>query len=116
MSLLPASLRQLAESASPSLALKVASIYGGRLMYVPRAITPECRLARDLGEREARLVLDAVGFGSLKVPMCTAILRHRRDERMRADRRNGASHAQIALKHNVDIRTVERVTSPGASK
>lgn len=67
--LLPGILAEIAEKVSAGAALRLARQYGGLRCYIPAKVTPDSKLAKELGFDDAVKVAALLGVGEVEVPL-----------------------------------------------
>lgn len=108
---LPDLLARIAEAAGEDAALLVAAEWGGRELYIPRSFPAAHRLVELLGKERARMVRDAIGHGTVVVPM--GPFAGAEERRLAAARAlaDGKSQSEAAKQARVHVRTVERIAA-----
>lgn len=94
-SMLGEKLARIAELTSVEVAVALATLHGGRRLYLPNVhgLRDSTPLVRAVGMEAARVIVGAFGRGELAVPNCRSYLRY---VRVRKLRRQGLSVAQIS--------------------
>jgi len=105
----PELLQRIAECCGAGVALRLASAYGGREIYIPTpdAIDESHHLALTLGLASARQIADTLRVGKIVIPMGPTTTRQKRADAIRRMRREGKSNPQIARALGIHLRTVE---------
>jgi hypothetical protein len=103
--LFPRSLLQIAEYCGDSVMLKLLEAFGGVHLHVPENIPAGHRLAIILGADADKLAA-AFGGETLFIPKADAARRAARDAVIRADRAEGASLSEIAIRHGLTERQI----------
>lgn len=108
---LPGVLAYIAEEISEDVAVRLAEKRGGREVYIPRAPSEDCELAKMVGLHATQQLTKLLGHGNLLVPCGNIGGANGRRARIEELWRLGMSQAQIAAEVDVHTRTVERVVS-----
>lgn len=87
-------------------ALRLVEAWGGVRLYVPQQMPKDHLLVSTLGRAEADQLADRYGGETLQIPRCLHALRAVRNTRIRADRRDGASTAELALRYRLTERQI----------
>ena len=105
----PDLLQRVAECCGAGVALRLASAYGGRELYVPRpeVIDEAHHMALHLGLATARQVAAVLGSNRIIIPLGPVSTMQRRKMLMRKMRAEGVSNGQVAKALGVHRRTVE---------
>ncbi len=93
---LPPLLREIEELIGLEAALALCRRWGGGRLFVPRKVTPEHPIARELGLEAAERFCGYYAGEELCVPMGAAILRHLRNRAIVSRYRAGESAGRIA--------------------
>ncbi len=102
----------LEEDLGPEAVWKLASAYGGRIVYVPkrRAIRRSIATER-LGSEIVTWLFDRLGYGNTQIPMGSHSRTARNMAAFRTAFLQNKSHAQVAQEMNCCTRTVERMAA-----
>lgn len=103
--LLPESMKQLASHIGLDATLAIAELRGGVRLCVPRVASPEHWLVEHIGLKALQRLVTAYAGEEIEVPVCAALKRAMRDQRLARDRR-GASVAELAKRYGMTERGV----------
>ncbi|GIX12034.1 hypothetical protein [Elioraea sp.] len=105
---LPALLREVAERCGEAAALRLAEAWGGRYLHVPRRVSPDHPVARDVGLDVLAYLVEAYGdLGRIVVPLGPAA-RGARGEQIAPLVEVGATANEIAARTGLHVRDVHR--------
>ena len=102
-------LSQIADELGEEVAVKLALVRGGRTVYIPSQVTPDCLLAQIVGLDAAFGIAQMFGAGYLLIPQGGIRGRGATHRQIKALYKQGLSQEKIADRVDVHIRTVERV-------
>ena len=102
----PRSLLEIAELLGDEAALLLWQAYPGVHVHVPKAISADHPLAQVLGIEVAAKLAAARGGENLQVPRVFKGLLMIRNFNIRRERRKGAQHRELALKHKLSERQI----------
>lgn len=104
-------LEYIAEVAGETVAIKLATEYGGTYVNIPKNPKMENKLVKIIGLEACIILEKEIGSGELLIPMSS----FRGAKKRRADAvkmlQDGISQAKIAKDLEIHIRTVERINS-----
>lgn len=107
---LPGVLQDIAELIGLPSTLKLVEAYGGVRLYVPKKIDAEHDLSRLIGlEQATTLAENYGGEDHFDIPRAVAATRAARDTCIRADRANGMTHRELALKNKLTERQIRTI-------
>lgn len=109
LELLPGSLRDMAETCGPALALKVAEVYGGCHVSIPASVDNAPGLVEVLGKPMAATLCAIYGGELLTIPRAMNARRHVRNEVIRETRRAGAKLRELARQFDLTERQVSTI-------
>lgn len=108
---LPGVLGLISEELGKELAVDFAKAFGGREIYIPKVVKPDCVLAKKLGQENAVMIAKLFGSGDLLVPCGDVAGAAGRKARIAELYLEGMSQSQIAAHLGVHIKTVSRATA-----
>lgn len=97
--LLPASARELAEVIGLAATLTLIEHHGGTRLYVPKRLTPDNDLIETIGASAAGDLVDTYAGDTIDVPRGLRAVRAALYRRIVADYTDGATAAELALRH-----------------
>lgn len=92
----------VAQSLSQQQMIAILESFGGTRLYLPKNVLPDHPLAMAIGVEAAMKLVDAIGHGSIRVPVG-------RDIRAAFYRANGDSYAKIAKRLGMSETGVARL-------
>jgi len=102
-------LRELSEVVGLGDTLEIVSRWGGRELYIPKAIERSDALALTLGFATARKLVDAFGGERLQLPIERNALLELRNRAIVREVRAGDSLADVALRYGLTRQAVRRI-------
>ncbi len=110
---LPPILQEIAELIGLPATLKLVKAYGGTRLYVPKRFDPDHPIVKLIGhELAARLFERFGGQDQFDVPKAMIAVKAARDATIRAQRRDGYTHARLAVLHGITERQVRNILGP----
>lgn len=107
---LPGVLQAFSELIGMDATLRIVESYGGIRLHIPKRYDPDHPLAKLIGHANAvRLSEEYGGEEHFDIPRCVAAARAARDAVIRAERANGATHRELALKHRMTERNIRNI-------
>ena len=95
-------------------AMRVCAAFGGEQVTVPRAARPDHRLASAIGDSHLfEQMAWRWGGCEIYVPEMSALVRTRRNERIRRRKAEGRSAREIAHEEGLSVRQVRNIVSGG---
>lgn len=90
--------------------LKLVEKYGGTRLYVPQKLDAEHDLSRLIGLDHATMLAETYGGEDhFDIPRAVAATRAVRDAHIRADRADGITHSQLALRYGLTERQIRNI-------
>ncbi len=110
---LPPILQEIAALVGLPATLTLVKAYGGTRLYVPKRFDPDHPIVKLIGhELAARLFERFGGLDQFDVPKAAIAVKAARDAVIRAQRRDGATHARLAVLHRITERQVRNILGP----
>lgn len=107
---LPGVLQEIAELIGLPGTLKLVETYGGVRLYVPKKIDAAHDLSRLIGLEQATALAEIYGGEDhFDIPRAVAATRAVRDARIRADRADGMTHRELALRNGLTERQIRNI-------
>lgn len=105
---LPPVLARVAEACGRGAALRLASEFGGTVIYVPKKAQPSSPLVRTIGAAAVEMMIAEFGHGNLEIPLGPFGLRRDTHRAIRRGLAQQRSQAKVARAVGVHHRTVRR--------
>lgn len=106
---LPGLLAQVEAAAGRDVALLLADLHGGRVLYIPQEPAAESLLAQAVGLDAAIAIRHAVGWGQVRVPAATRLQAGRRRTLVLTLHAQGVSQQRIAREVRISVEWVRRI-------
>lgn len=104
--LLPQTLQEIAEIATPEIAVAIARQWGGKKLYFPRTLASTHPLAKLIGRKAALVLCHHFATLEIEIPAARTYLRWHEARRLKAE---GKSHAEIAEALKIGTRWVGKL-------
>ncbi len=105
----PRLLRELAPILSTEALWRLVERYGGTQLAVPVGFDPDGKLATEIGQVDARALVNNCGGLKIDVPRACKVLRWLRDETVTSELRGGLSIKEVARRHQLTRRQVTNI-------
>lgn len=110
---LPPIVQEIADLIGLPATLKLVEAYGGTRLYVPKRFDPDHPIVKLIGHELAALLFARFGGqDQFDVPRCVIAIKAARDKQIRAERRDGTTHARLAVKHGLSERQIRNILGP----
>jgi hypothetical protein len=110
---LPPILQEIAALIGLPATLQIIAAYGGTRLYVPKRFDPDHPLVKLVGHAAAAKMVEIYGgMDHFDIPAARRAAEAVRNERIRAERRDGATQARLAVKWGISERWIRTIVGP----
>ena len=110
---LPGILREIAALIGLPATLILVRSYGGIRLYVPKQFDPSHPIVKLVGHEAAMKLVETYGGDEhFDIPKGEIAVKAARDKQIRAERAGGATHARLAVKHDLTERQIRNICGP----
>lgn len=110
---LPGVLQEIADLIGLPATLALVRAYGGVRLWVPLNIDPDHPLVKLVGHAAAAKLVDIYGGQEhFDIPRALGATLAVRDKQIRAQRAEGATHRELALRHRLTERQIRNILGP----
>jgi len=106
----PGVFQDISQIVGEEAAAKLSAQYGGTRLYIPITLKTEHPLVQLLGQQTAQQLVDEFSAITVEIPRAFIRIIARRNELIIADRDDGMSQRQLAIKYQLTERTIRKIT------